>query len=57
MTKTALRVRLIQIQHLYIESSRITAYELAELCGTGIRTIQRDLLVLQTELNPVIKRL
>jgi proteasome accessory factor B len=59
MTKSALRaVRLIQIQHLiYRNPLGITAYELAELCGTGIRTIQRDLLVLQTELNfPVIKK-
>jgi proteasome accessory factor B len=59
MTKTALRaVRLIQIQHLiYRNPLGITAHELAELCGTGIRTIQRDLLILQTELNfPVIKK-
>lgn len=59
MTKTALRaVRLIQIQHLiYRNPLGITVHELAELCGTGLRTIQRDLLILQTELNfPVIKK-
>jgi predicted DNA-binding transcriptional regulator YafY len=59
MTKTALRaVRLIQIQHLiYRNPLGITAFELAELYGTGIRTIQRDLLILQTELNfPIIKK-
>jgi len=59
VTKTALRaVRLIQIQHfIYRNPQGITVHELAELCGTGVRTIQRDLLILQTELNfPIIKK-
>jgi proteasome accessory factor B len=59
MTRNALRaVRLIQIQHLiYKKPYGITTQELAELCGVGIRTIQRDLIVLQTEMNfPLIKK-
>jgi len=59
MLKNTLRsVRLIQIQHLiYRNPLGITVLELSELCGVGTRTIQRDLLILQTELNfPVIKK-
>ena len=45
-------VRLTQIQHfLHRNPAGLTSRELAELCGVCCRTIQRDLLALQTELN------
>ncbi len=51
-------VRLIQIQHLVHRNPvGLTARELARLCGVGIRTIQRDLLTLQSDLHiPLIKK-
>jgi predicted DNA-binding transcriptional regulator YafY len=45
-------VRLTQIQHfLHKNKAGLTSKELAQLCGTTIRTIQRDLLVLQSDLH------
>ena len=45
-------VRLSQIQHfLHKNKSGLTSKELAQLCGTTVRTIQRDLLVLQCDLH------
>jgi len=45
-------VRLTQIQHFLHKNPRgLTSGELAELCGVGIRTIQRDLLTLQSDLG------
>lgn len=45
-------VRLAKIQHfLYKNPKGLTSRELARLCGVCIRTIQRDLLGLQSELN------
>jgi len=35
----------------------LTTLELAEFCGVGIRTIQRDMLTLQSELHtPIVKK-
>ena len=45
-------VRLTQIQHLLHKNRNgLTSKELAQLCDTTIRTIQRDLLVLQCDLH------
>jgi len=45
-------VRLTQIQHLlYKNPEGLTTRELAQLCGVCVRTIQRDLLDLQSELG------
>lgn len=45
-------IRLAQIQHfLHKNPKGLASQELARLCGVCIRTIQRDLLDLQTELN------
>lgn len=44
--------RLAQIQHFLLKTSKgLTARELAHLCGVTIRTIQRDLLTLQSDLS------
>ena len=55
---TGRAVRLIQIQHLVCRNPLgLTAEELARLCGVGIRTIQRDMLTLQSELHiPIVKK-
>ncbi len=49
-------VRLAHIQHfLHKNRQGLTCKELAGMCETTVRTIQRDLLILQTELNvPVV---
>ena len=45
-------VRLTQIQHLLHKNrAGLTSKELAQLCDTTVRTIQRDLLLLQSELQ------
>ncbi len=45
-------VRLTQIQyHLHKSRSGLTTRELADLCGATVRTVQRDLLVLQSDLH------
>jgi predicted DNA-binding transcriptional regulator YafY len=45
-------VRLTQIQHLLHKNrTGLTSKELAQLCDTTVRTIQRDLLVLQSDLH------
>ena len=45
-------VRLTQIQHLLHKNrAGLTSKELAQLCATTVRTIQRDLLVLQSDLH------
>lgn len=45
-------VRLTKIQHLLYANPRgLTSRELARLCGVCIRTIQRDLLTLEVDLN------
>ena len=45
-------VRLTQIQHfLHKNKAGLTSKELAQLCDTTVRTIQRDLLVLQSDLH------
>jgi len=45
-------IRLTQIQHLLYRNPRgLTTRELADLCGVCVRTIQRDLMALQTELH------
>jgi len=45
-------VRLSQIQHfLHKNKGGLTSKELAQLCDTTVRTIQRDLLVLQSDLH------
>ena len=45
-------VRLTQIQHfLHKNKAGLTSKELAQLCDTTIRTIQRDLLFLQSDLH------
>lgn len=51
-------VRLTQIQYsLHKNPSGLTTKELSRLCGTSIRTTQRDLLVLQSDLHiPLIKK-
>jgi len=59
MTRNTERaVRLIQIQHLVSRNPLgLTTKELARLCDVGIRTIQRDLLTLQSELYiPIVKK-
>jgi predicted DNA-binding transcriptional regulator YafY len=50
-------VRLTQIQHfLHKNTAGLTSKELAKLCETNIRTVQRDLLILQSDLHiPIIK--
>jgi predicted DNA-binding transcriptional regulator YafY len=50
--------RLTQIQHhLHKNQNGLTTRDLASLCDTAIRTIQRDLLVLQSDLHiPLEKR-
>jgi proteasome accessory factor B len=51
-------VRLTQIQH-FLHKNRVglTSVELAQLCGTTVRTIQRDLLILQSDLHvPIIDK-
>ena len=51
-------VRLTQIQHfLHKNQNGVTAKDLAKLCDTTVRTIQRDLLVLQSDLHvPIITK-
>jgi predicted DNA-binding transcriptional regulator YafY len=51
-------VRLSRIQHaLHKNSQGLTARELAGMCDTSVRNIQRDLLVLQSDLHiPIDKR-
>jgi len=51
-------VRLTQIQHfLHQNPHGLTTKELANLCGTAVRTIQRDLLILQSDLHiPLIDK-
>jgi proteasome accessory factor B len=51
-------VRLTHIQHcLHKNPNGVTAKDLARLCDTTVRTIQRDLLILQTDLHvPIIKK-
>lgn len=45
-------IRLTQIQHfLHKNSKGLTSREIAKLCGVNVRTIQRDLLDLQSGLN------
>jgi predicted DNA-binding transcriptional regulator YafY len=45
-------VRLTQIQHfLHKNKAGLTSKELSQLCNTTVRTIQRDLLFLQSDLN------
>ncbi len=45
-------IRLTQIQHLlYKNPEGLATRELAQLCGVSVRTIQRDMLDLQTELG------
>ncbi len=45
-------IRLTQLQHtLHKNPKGLTSRELARLCGVCLRTIQRDLLALQSELN------
>jgi predicted DNA-binding transcriptional regulator YafY len=45
-------IRLAQLQHLLHKNPKgLTSHELARLCGVCVRTIQRDLLDLQTDLN------
>jgi len=45
-------VRLARIQHLlYTHPKGLTSRELARLCGVSVRTIQRDLMALQSELK------
>jgi predicted DNA-binding transcriptional regulator YafY len=45
-------IRLAQLQHfLHKNSKGLTTQELSRLCGVCVRTIQRDLLDLQTDLN------
>ena len=55
---TSRLVRLTQIQHcLHKNPIGVTAKDLANLCDTTVRTIQRDLLVLQSDLHiPIIKK-
>jgi predicted DNA-binding transcriptional regulator YafY len=51
-------VRLTQIQHfLHKHSAGLTCKDLSAMCDTTTRTIQRDLLILQTDLNvPIINK-
>ncbi|MDD5701932.1 MAG: WYL domain-containing protein [Dehalococcoidales bacterium] len=51
-------VRLTQIQHfLHKHPSGLTCKDLSRLCGTTVRTIQRDLLALETDLHvPIIPK-
>lgn len=45
-------IRLAQIQHLLYKNPRgLTTRELANLCGVCVRTVQRDLLCLQSDLS------
>jgi predicted DNA-binding transcriptional regulator YafY len=45
-------IRLTQIQHLlHKNTAGLTSKELAQLCDTNVRTIQRDLLILQCDLH------
>jgi predicted DNA-binding transcriptional regulator YafY len=55
---TSRAIRLTQIQHfLHKNLHGITAKELARLCGVTHRTIQRDILLLQSDLNiPIDKQ-
>lgn len=49
---SAKAVRLTQIQHfLHSNPKGLTTKEIADLCGTCVRTIQRDLLCLQCDLK------
>ena len=51
-TEESRLVRLTQIQHfLHKNKAGLTSKELAQLCDTTVRTIQRDLLVLQSDLH------
>ncbi len=59
MTRNAERaIRFLQIQQLINRNPLgITTREIAKQCGVGIRTIQRDILILQSELHvPLIKK-
>ena len=51
-------MRLSQIQHfLHKNPNGLTTKELARLCDTNVRTVQRDLLVLQADMHvPLIKK-
>lgn len=49
---TSRAIRLTQIQHfLHKHPHGLTTSELADLCDVGVRAIQRDILILQTDLN------
>lgn len=49
---TSRAIRLAQIQHfLHKNSNGLTTREIANLCGVTVRTIQRDLLILQSDLK------
>ena len=49
---TGRAIRFVQIQHFLHQYPRgLTTTELAQLCGVSCRTIQRDLLMLDTELR------
>ena len=51
-SKLVRSIRLVQIQHLLYKNPRgLTTRELADLCGVCIRTIQRDMLCLQSDLG------
>lgn len=51
-SKLVRSIRLAQIQHLLYKNPRgLTTRELAHLCGVCVRTIQRDLLCLQSDLG------
>ena len=50
-------VRLTQIQHnLHKNQNGLTTKDLAELCNTTVHTIQRDLLVLQSDLHILLEK-
>ncbi len=55
---TSRAIRLTQLQHfLHKNPHGLTTKELAGLCGKTVRTIQRDILLMQTELHiPVDKK-
>jgi predicted DNA-binding transcriptional regulator YafY len=51
-TSIARSIRLAQLQHfLHRNPKGLTSQELARICGVCVRTIQRDLLDLQTDLD------
>ena len=51
-TSISRSIRLARLQHLLHKNPKgLTSHELARLCGICVRTIQRDLLDLQSDLN------